>query len=415
MPVSTSDGNNHLSSFAYDAAGNATSDGAFSYVWNAESQLKSAGATNYVYDGDGRRAAKVGSKLYWYGSGGEILAETNASGTTLNEYVFFGGKRVAMLPSGSTAQFYVEDSLGSSRIVTTNTGVVCYDADFAPFGAENAITNSCTQNVYKFEGKERDAETSTLSGNANGNDYFGARYYSNRYGRWLSADWSNVPAPVPYANLSNPQTLNLYAMVADDPESFADLDGHDGISWDDVSHVGQAVGTLLAGGSLAAPSVAAVATGGLIVGVELEAFDLAVSYPHEPCNCAVDALDPPYIQAPAQKEDTTNNPPADRTAENELRRDANGKAIPDPEANGAPHTQLGTRTSKSQKGNPRYRQGMEFDKNGKPVRRVDHTNHGRKNHPNPHMHDVDPSTGKIGPALPLPNPPLIPLPPPPTR
>jgi hypothetical protein len=33
---------------------------------------------------------------------------------------------------------------------------------------------------------------------------------------------------VPYANLTNPQTLNLYAMVSDDPESFADLDGHGG-------------------------------------------------------------------------------------------------------------------------------------------------------------------------------------------
>ena len=71
---------------------------------------------------------------------------------------------------------------------------------------------------FKFEGKQRDNYTS--------NDFFGARYYSNRWGRWLSADWSNVPAPVPYANLSNPQTLNLYSMVADDPESFADLDGH---------------------------------------------------------------------------------------------------------------------------------------------------------------------------------------------
>ncbi|HXX15392.1 MAG TPA: glycoside hydrolase family protein, partial [Candidatus Eremiobacteraceae bacterium] len=68
-------------------------------------------------------------------------------------------------------------------------------------------------------GKERDTET--------GNDDFGARYYSWRFGRWLSADWSAVPVPVPYANLTNPQTLNLYAMVADDPESFADLDGHD--------------------------------------------------------------------------------------------------------------------------------------------------------------------------------------------
>ncbi len=37
-----------------------------------------------------------------------------------------------------------------------------------------------------------------------------------------------VPTPVPYANLANPQTLNLYAMVRDNPETFADLDGHDG-------------------------------------------------------------------------------------------------------------------------------------------------------------------------------------------
>jgi RHS repeat-associated protein len=89
------------------------------------------------------------------------------------------------------------------------------------FGGEHPYINTCPQN-YKLEGKERDTET--------GNDDFGARYYTERFGRWLSADWSAVPVPVPYANLTNPQTLNLYAMVADDPESFADLDGHDG--WD---------------------------------------------------------------------------------------------------------------------------------------------------------------------------------------
>jgi RHS repeat-associated protein len=113
--------------------------------------------------------------------------------------------------------YYVEDLLGTSRVITSNIGVVCYDADFYPYGGERPYTNTCSQN-YKFEGKERDTET--------GNDDFGARYYSNRFGRWLSADWSSVPVAVPYANLTNPQTLNLYAMVADDPESFADLDGH---------------------------------------------------------------------------------------------------------------------------------------------------------------------------------------------
>jgi RHS repeat-associated protein len=217
----TADGNNHLSGLSYDLSGNTQNDGVNSYTWDAESQLKTAAGVTYAYDGDGRRVSKVGSKLYWYGSGGEVLAETDSAGNTQNEYIFFGGKRIAMLPAGSTPIYYVEDMLGSSRVVTTNTGVVCYDADFYPFGGERAVTSTCPQNNYKFEGKERDAET--------GNDDFGARYYSNRFGRWLSADWSSVPVAVPYANLSSPQTLNLYAMVSDDPESFADLDGHDGV------------------------------------------------------------------------------------------------------------------------------------------------------------------------------------------
>ena len=85
---------------------------------------------------------------------------------------------------------------------------------FTPFSNCSAAFDT-----YKFQGKERDPET--------GNDYFGARFYSSTYGRFLSPDWSSVPAPVPYANLTNPQTLNLYAFVNDNPESFADLNGHD--------------------------------------------------------------------------------------------------------------------------------------------------------------------------------------------
>ncbi|MGB7283740.1 MAG: RHS repeat-associated core domain-containing protein [Candidatus Acidiferrum sp.] len=147
-----------------------------------------------------------------------ITAAAGSNGNTLNEYIFFGGKRIAMLPAGGNPIYYVEDMLGTSRLITTNSGAVCYDADFDPYGGEHPYTKTCSQN-YKFEGKERDTET--------GNDDFGARYYTDRFGRWLSADWSNVPVAVPYANLTNPQTLNLYAMVSDDPESFADLDGHE--------------------------------------------------------------------------------------------------------------------------------------------------------------------------------------------
>jgi RHS repeat-associated protein len=131
--------------------------------------------------------------------------------------VFFGGKRVALVPATGGALYYAEDLLGSSRVMVQANGTLCYDADFTPFGGEVDYTSTCAQN-YKFEGKERDTETE--------NDDFGARYYSWRFGRWLSSDWSAVPAAVPYANLTNPQTLNLYSMVGDDPESFADLDGH---------------------------------------------------------------------------------------------------------------------------------------------------------------------------------------------
>ena len=119
-----------------------------SYAYNAESEMTSAAGVNYLYDGDGRRVAKLNgsgqpTKVYWYGSGGSILAETNNSGATTAEYIFFGGQRMAMLPSSASAQYYVEDMLGSSRVVTTNTGVVCYDADFYPYGGERTVTDNC--------------------------------------------------------------------------------------------------------------------------------------------------------------------------------------------------------------------------------------------------------------------------------
>jgi RHS repeat-associated protein len=210
------------SGFNYDAAGNETSDVTSSYVWNAESQTKTAGGVNYTYDGDGDRVEKSNGTLYWYGAGSQVLMETGLSGSLTSEYVYFGGKRVARRDASNDIYYYADDMLGSSRAITTATGTVCYNADFYPYGGERAITNTCAQN-YKFESKERDAETT--------NDDFGARYYASAYGRFISADWSATPTPVPYANLTNPQTLNLYAMVRDNPETFADLDGHILSSW----------------------------------------------------------------------------------------------------------------------------------------------------------------------------------------
>ena len=100
---------------------------------------------------------KSKGKLCWYGSGGDILAETDPSGNTTAEYIFFGGKRIAMIPSSGIPPvadnpiYYVEDLLGTSRVITSSSGVVCYDADFYPFGGERSYTNTCPQN-YKFAG-----------------------------------------------------------------------------------------------------------------------------------------------------------------------------------------------------------------------------------------------------------------------
>jgi hypothetical protein len=45
-------------------------------------------------------------------------------------------------------------------------------------------------------------------------------------GRWVSPDWSAKADPVPYSKLDDPQTLNLYAYVGNNPLANADPDGH---------------------------------------------------------------------------------------------------------------------------------------------------------------------------------------------
>jgi RHS repeat-associated protein len=90
----------------------------------------------------------------------------------------------------------------------------------------------------RYTGKERDTES--------GNDYFGARYYSSAMGRFMSPDWSKGPQAVPYADLENPQSLNLYAYVGNNPLTQVDADGHCW-PWGWVCSVGQAIGNAFTG------------------------------------------------------------------------------------------------------------------------------------------------------------------------
>ena len=50
-------------------------------------------------------------------------------------------------------------------------------------------------------------------------------------GRFMSPDWAAKATAVPYAKLDNPQSLNLYAYVGNNPLSRVDPDGHCDDRW----------------------------------------------------------------------------------------------------------------------------------------------------------------------------------------
>jgi len=214
-----------LLGYVFDASGNVLADGintgcgSYAYTWNAEEQMSCAAGSTYTYDGDGARVEKTGGNavttLYW-----STLAESGTNGTITSEYIFAGSKRIARRDvSTGSVYYYFDDMLGSSSVVSTSSGALENESDFYPFGGENVVALNLTNQKFKFTGKERDTET--------GLDDFGARYYNYNMGRFQSPDWANKAEPVPYSRLDNPQTLNLYAYVENNPESAPDLDGHD--------------------------------------------------------------------------------------------------------------------------------------------------------------------------------------------
>ncbi len=192
------------------------------FTYDGENRVLTAdiagtGNVNYTYDGEGRRVRKtVGAVItnYVYDANGQLVAEYSNG-----------------LAAASGTQYLFDDHLGSTRLELNGSTVKRYD--YLPFGEEipsgmdgrgsdygAQVLVPSTPDVVnqKFTGKERDNET--------GLDYFGARYCSAAQGRFTSTDWSAKPQPVPYADLKDPQTVNLYAYVRNNPLNRTDPDGH---------------------------------------------------------------------------------------------------------------------------------------------------------------------------------------------
>jgi RHS repeat-associated protein len=112
----------------------------------------------------------------------------------------------------SGTQWLTTDHLGSTRLVTDQSGNVAKTFDYLPFGEEIGGTSS-TGPTQRFTGQERDTES--------GLDNFKARYVSAPQGRFQSPD----PLGMFVADPSNPQSWNLYAYVMNNPLKYKDPTG----------------------------------------------------------------------------------------------------------------------------------------------------------------------------------------------
>jgi RHS repeat-associated protein len=121
------------------------------------------------------------------------------------------------LPPPQVTQYYHVDMLGSVRAVTDTAGAVLRRYDYAAFGEEvvEEIGTTVPEDGKqpRFTGKERDAETFL--------DYFGARYYRNRWGRFTSVD----PVLEPRSAMLSPSRWNRYAYVTNNPLRKVDRNG----------------------------------------------------------------------------------------------------------------------------------------------------------------------------------------------
>jgi RHS repeat-associated protein len=243
---------------SYDPSGNMTADSSTgnTYLYDGEGRICAVSSmpvpgfttmTGYVYDAEGNRVAK-GTITQWscdpsvnglitangnetdyiLGPGGEQVTELaqDANGTMnwQRSYVYAGGLIATYdpnpdNPSQPLPSFRLTDWLGTLRATTDAYGVAQGTCTGLPYGDGVTCSGDIPDN-HHFTGKERDAES--------GNDYFGARYYASAMGRWLSPDWSAKYEPVPYAKMGDPQSLNLYAYLMNNPLAGVDADGHCG-------------------------------------------------------------------------------------------------------------------------------------------------------------------------------------------
>lgn len=246
--------------FVYDTAGNVVFDNKNYYAYDSEGRLcavqnypMSGGvvAIGYLYDAEGRRVAKGtiapssspmtqppscnpasnGFTLiesYVLGQAGEQLTTLDQNSHWVRNNYYAAGKLIAT-GDAMGLHYHLTDPLGTRRLQTNAVGQPEVDCQSLPFGDQqycfpdaNAPASAEDSTPLHFTGKERDSES--------GNDYFAARYYASSMGRFLSPD----PAGPWVADVSDPQSWNMYSYARNNPLINVDLFGYDCVYLNDA-------------------------------------------------------------------------------------------------------------------------------------------------------------------------------------
>jgi RHS repeat-associated protein len=184
--------------------------------------------THYLYAPGGERLATLrpGGATNWTirGLGNEVLRVfLQDAGDTWRldrDYIYRGGQLLASEGPEEGKYHYHLDHLGSSRLVTDDTGQHAAFHAYLPFGQEvTPPADSFTK--LKYTGHEREEGMDSVR-RADDLDYMHARWCSPTAGRFLSVD------PV-LGRAGNPQSWNRYSYALQNPVVVVDATGRAGV------------------------------------------------------------------------------------------------------------------------------------------------------------------------------------------